>query len=148
MTCLFSNDFSSATKSSNLAVRHFKGEEGPPSPLRPTRVCSAWSNIWSKMILTFASHLLQSDITIKIILVESQPRLVDGFNRKCVTGKKKVSISVGQVLSWMLSDQFCKSKQLPSWRVILTKCHPSIKLPLTYPNLRQRAETENVIQYN
>ena len=38
MTSLFSNDFSNATKSSNLAVRHFKGEGSPP-PLRPTRVC-------------------------------------------------------------------------------------------------------------
>ena len=37
MTCLFSNDFSNVTKSSNLAVRHFKGE-GPPPPLWPTRV--------------------------------------------------------------------------------------------------------------
>ena len=42
------------------------------------------------MILTFASHLLQSDITIKIDLVESQPRLVDGFNRKVQQEKKGV----------------------------------------------------------
>ena len=149
MTCLFSNDFSNATKSSNLAVRHFKGEGSPP-PLRPTRVCSAWSNIWSKMILTFASHLPQSDITIKIYLVESQPRLVAGFNRKCVTksnGKKGEFLLPGFVVDVVQCTSFVKASNC-LWRVILTKCHPSIKLPLTYPNLRQRVETENVIQFN
>ena len=42
--------------------------------------------------------------------------------------------------------QFEKQKQC-DWRVILTKCHPSIKLPLTYPNHSARPDTENVIQF-
>ena len=145
MTCLFSNDFSNVTKSSNLAVRHFKGE-GPPPPLRPTRV-------W------LVQYLIKNDLDFR----QSSPTKWYYNQDRSRWKPAKVSWRLQQKMRYrkkkrcqFLLARFCRGCCPTSfvkasnclWRVILTKCHPSIKLPLTYPNLRQRAETENVIQYN
>ena len=146
MTCLFSNDFSNVTKSSNLAVRHFKGEGSPP-PLRPTRH-------------SLVQYLIKNDLDFRQssstkwyynqdISRWKPAKVVWRLQQKmCYTvEQKKCQFLVERFHRGCCPTSFVKASNC-LWRVILTKCHPSIKLPLTYPNLRQRAETENVIQYS
>ena len=147
MTCLFSNDFSNATKSSNLAVRHFKGEGSPPS-LRPTRVCLVQYLIKNDLDFRQSSSTkwyYNQDIS-RWKPAKVSCRLQQKIYYK-VKRKKGEFLLPGFVVDVVQCTSFVKASNC-LWRVILTKCHPSIKLPLTYPNLRQSAETENVIQYN
>ena len=147
MTCLFSNDFSNVTKSSNLAVRHFKGE-GSPSPLRPAR-------LW------LVQYLIKNDLDFR------QSSSTKWYYNQDISRWKpaKVSWRLQQKMYYKVSNRkkgkfllprfclgCCRSTSFVKasnclWRVILTKCHPSIKLPLTYPNHSARPDTENVIQF-
>ena len=150
MTCLFSNDFSNATKSSNLAVRHFKGEGSPP-PLRPTRVCLVQYLIKNDLDFRQSSSskwYYNQDIS------RWKPAKVTWRlqQQMCSEVKREKGwISAAQVLSWMLSypstSSVKASKQSPleSHFDQMSSKH-KIAFDLSKPETESR--DRNVIQYS
>ena len=149
MTCLFSNDFSNATKSSNLAVRHFKGEGAPPS-LRPTRVC-------------LVQYLIKNDLDFR------QSSSTKWYYNQDISRWKptkvrwrlqqKMCFKVKREKGWISATrfcrgccpmyQFCKSKQLPleSHFDQMSSKH-KIAFDLSKPETESRDRKRDPIQLN